>query len=1023
MNEVKYITHLNVQTNCNLSFSLIEIENLINFSLKKGLKTLSISDYQPYDFLKFYFLCKKNKIKPIWGIKKLVEFDGNKILFNFFPKKHQDYKDLNRFFYNNDGLINFHSLEQISKKCLFVLEARKEDDLEVLNILKLKIEDWFDDKSDISVYFGLNFFPRSFETLIIKKSLNFLIPFFSVKLIDDRDKKFLKNLKETSFALNFLKEDVYSDFIHYLSKEELINYFKYNLKKIIDKRFEEKFYNQIFSQLDEFSSKISLTIKTSNPSEKNKDFSILENKCNDSLNNLKINSLEKINYKSILDKELKIIKDFNYSKYFLILNDIINSFIIKEIEIGPGRGSAVSSLVSYLLNITQIDPIKHKLFFWRFLNEKREDYPDIDVDIQNQDEALNEIKKNYGEKFVSKIITKKKIGWFNALKLSLKNFNVLPVDSIFIEENSDRFNESNSESLKIKHFREKYWNVFDFANKLSKLNIGVSTHASGLIISEKNLIDSVPIKKEKDFLICLYHNDYLSNLGFRKYDFLGLTESLGFIKHLKSNKYINIPNYRNINLYDSRTWSLLNNGLLTGLFQIDTKSFKDFIKKFNPKNFQDLLLLISLNRPGSNKNIEDVLKKRNLDSNFNKDFSNEDLNLILNSTYGCIIFEEQVTQILSCCLSLDFSEAELLRKKLKKTIDKEKELEDFKIFFFEKASEKLNNLEIDILWNKILNSVPYMFNKAHATSYAYLTYYTSYLKANFFTESLSFFLNKNSSSSEKINLLLQESISMNYNIVKPEINHSFLEWIFDNDRRNLIMGFSQLNSSYQSFFNEVMSSRIKFGVFKSWKDFVERVGTHIEKVKIEDFINWVKIGLFRSLNCNSEWIILNINFLTRYIKIKKSIKYSNENNLPFLRQQNSKDFEGYSRLPIHDLNKNEWETLNFYVSYFTRWKRTYVEEEKTLKTSSSLNQSQFSSYGQKEIKIYCIVKDLRKTKTGYLIKVQDFNSIIEIFATDKFYDNHYDKFIIHDELLISLSINKTSSNYYLLKIESIDNKP
>ena len=215
---------------------------------------------------------------------------------------------------------------------------------------------------------------------------------------------------------------------------------------------------------------------------------------------------------------------------------------------------------------------------------------------------------------------------------------------------------------------------------------------------------------------------------------------------------------------------------MIGIFQFDTPSFREIISKFNPKNFQDLILITSLNRPGANKNINDIYKKRNSSLEYkNLQFDSQELNSILDLTYGDIIFEEQVTQILSFCLSLNISESELLRKKMKEFFKEENELENFKSYFLKHSSKNLRENDKNLILNKLIQSIPYMFNKAHATSYSYLSYYTAYLKANYFLESSIFFLNKNIGDKRKTYSLIEEILEENFEVSKPEINSSEIE--------------------------------------------------------------------------------------------------------------------------------------------------------------------------------------------------------------------------------------------------------
>ncbi|WNE41727.1 MAG: Error-prone DNA polymerase [Mycoplasmataceae bacterium] len=1019
MDQLNYITHLNVQTNCNLSFSLISTKDLLAFALEKNLKFLSISDYQPYDFINFYYLCKANKIKPIWCLKRLFKFDeNNSLVINFFPRTYPDYRYLNKIIYKNNDFIEIETLRDLSFKCLLVLESRSENDFIFVSDLKKNLDSHLENIYLSNTYIGVNFFSKNIEDLNSKLNLLNIIPFFSVKTFIKEDEGFLNILKKTSLSGSFSKEDLSSNWISYLSFEDFLNHVKLNSKKS-DHHFQENFYFWLFSQLNDFINKIDLVIKTQRNLEKDEVFFALETECRNSLSFLLLDKKEeeKIKYEEVLSKELVVIKKFKYSNYFLILKNIMNSLVAAGLEIGPGRGSAVSSLVSYLLNITKVDPIKHDLFFWRFLNEKREDYPDIDTDIDDQEQALNIIQSNFGKNHVAKIITRKKIGWSSAVKASLKIFKINDQDSTFIEENIDAFSEKKPSSWKVKHILEKYFSMFEFIEKIYNLNFGFSTHASGLIISDKNLSFNIPVKEDKNFLISLYKKECLGNLGFIKYDFLGLTESLGFIKSIRKN--FDIPDYKDLNLNDEKTWNILKKGLLVGVFQVDTRFFREIFSKLKPDNFQDLILILALNRPGANKNVEDILRKRTI-KNYSKRnlFSSDLLNEILSSTYGNIIFEEQVSHIFSCCLKIDFSDAELLRKKLKKIINDEKEVEKFKIYFFENSFDVLSDYEKDFLWEKILHSAPYMFNKAHTTAYAYLTYYTAYLKANFSKDSMLVLLNKYSNNSEKTKNIFQEIISLDYQIMIPEINHSDLDWTFNGDSKLFVMGFDQLKI-HNSFFESVVKDRNTNGSFKNWKDLIERNINSFEKIKEEELINLIKLGLFRSICVNSVWIIKNLNFIRRYIKIKKSINFSNNENLPFLKINDSKESVKKKQEEIFDINSRELEAFNFYFTYFERWKLVNENKEFDINFFTDWIFKQNLSYEDKKINIYSVIFDIRKVKKGYLIKLQDLNSFIEVFISDNLYDQNAEKILINNELLFTISGKLKSYDYQYFKIESI----
>jgi DNA polymerase III subunit alpha len=1002
--------HLNVQTNCNLSFSLITIENLIKMSSERNLNCLSICDYQPYDFLKFYYLCRKEKIKPIWGIKKVVIIDGFKVIINFFPKSYLNFRKLNKFFYSKNK-FNHLSLKNLGRSCLIVFEAKKQEEVEKIGelIININNQGCFEDEGETDFYIGLNFFPKSFKALVEKFSLKILIPFFSVKFLEKEERIYLEKLKKSPLISNFLEEDYSLESISYLEKESLLSHIKFSLKKNSDfEVYEREIFFQLFSQIENFTSKINISINRYSRQENNEMSSLLESKCLQNLRYLKKDSKEEEKYKLILEKELNVIKKLNYSNYFINLSEIVNAFYFAGIEVGPGRGSAVSSLVSYLLNITQIDPIQHNLFFWRFLNERREDHPDVDIDVENQNRAFEIIRNEYGKKFISKIIIKKKLGWVNAIRLCLKIFKIDFSDSLFIEENPQKFIASD-DNIEVMLIKERYCSFFDFARKICNFNIGTSTHASGLIISNKNLSDVIPIKVDNEFQICLYQNEYLSNLGFKKYDFLGLTESLGFINYLKKKHVKNIPDYRNVNLDDERTWNLLNANSLTGIFQIDTLSFKWLISKFKPRTFFDLVLLISINRPGSNKNIENIIQKRNWEFKIKPfSFCINELNIILDETLGNIIFEEQVTQIFSYCLSVSFSEGEILRRKLKSVAEKKDDVQSFKDFFYKNSLSIISNKEKEIIWNKLFKSARYMFNKSHAVSYAYLTYYTAYLKVNFFSDSISYLLNGNKDNFEKMSSLILESILNGYEIIMPEVNNQTAKWVFDNDNKLLFVGSSQFNNFHQDFFTLLIKERERNGRFESWENFIERTVDYLEKVREEDLKNLIKLGFFRSLGYEKKSIFSIFSFLIRYIKIKKKLKHSNSKNLPFIGNLS----ENIQNISICDVNRSEWESLNLYVSYIFRWKKIQNDKDFEIVEISQFLNGEKSIMHSESVYIYAIILETKKAKNGYWLVIYDFGSIVKIFINNELYNENRDKLIIYSELLFLISLQLKNKDFY-----------
>ncbi|CAG8445056.1 18100_t:CDS:2, partial [Cetraspora pellucida] len=444
---------------------------------------------------------------------------------------------------------------------------------------------------------------------------------------------------------------------------------------------------------------------------------LLKSKCWQKLIALK--KEKETQYQQTLTEELKVIAQLNYADYFLIFSDVAQHLRAENIIVGPGRGSAVASLVAYLLGITQIDPLEHKLFFARFLNEKRKSLPDIDLDVENQDEVFNYLQKKYSKKQVARIITRKKIGW-----------------------------------------KTSYPALFKLAEKIQNLYYDTGIHPAGIVISTGSLVGLVPLKAEKDYLLALFEENKLAELGLKKYDFLSLRETLGLIREARSILSTSLPDYQKISLTDQKTWDHLKNFLLTGIFQLDTPSARTLFNRFRPQSFVELVIFLSLNRPGTRKKAEELFQNKNAKIGFTSPAIRE----ILTETYGLIIFEEQISQILVLVYDCSFAEAEVKRRELpEKGLPKD---------FLTQAQKKITLTESKLIYQQINSSLGYTFNKAHAVAYSYLTYYIAYLKANFFSKLITYFLNKKK---EKELFYLQEAFFYGFQIKGPDINHSELE--------------------------------------------------------------------------------------------------------------------------------------------------------------------------------------------------------------------------------------------------------
>ncbi|CAJ0747043.1 24897_t:CDS:10 [Entrophospora sp. SA101] len=565
-------------------------------AVKNRSEYLVTADYYPYEFLRFYNLCKEKKIKPVIGIKVIIQVNEKQYLLTVYPQNSSAYKELIKKFFNpNSPVDRVFLLEEViscQKNCLLVFSVHNLKD-----IIYFSQQSFFSvkEKANSQTYLGFDFYIKDPKKELPAHILPYLLPFFAVKTLIREDSSLLESLPKTSLSQSFLPIDIRQKFISYLDEKEF-------LPLCTSDRL---FYGILLTRLKDFLRRIELKFSFSSKSVVNKnDFTELKTCCEQALFYSNKPSREK--YEVRLEEELQVINKLGYTRYFLIFNDIVNGLRQQNVIVGPGRGSAVSSLVAYLLGITKIDPLEYNLFFERFLNEKRKSPPDIDIDVENQKEVINYLQNKYGQDQIARVATRQKpITDENQLKeiMSCVKDEVL------------------KEDLKTKALQAKFPFLFNWAKKIKDFYFNSSLHASGFAISEnkkKSLTQLLPLQQNKDCLVSYYSEKDLNLLGLKKYDFLNLT-SLGTLREIKE---------------------------ILG---------KEQLPKY-------LVLILALNRPGARKNIE-VIREKKLKGQ-KAIFSSPVLNQILAETYGSLVFEEQISQIFAFVFDCSFAEAEIYRRNL-----------------------------------------------------------------------------------------------------------------------------------------------------------------------------------------------------------------------------------------------------------------------------------------------------------------------------------------------------------------------
>ncbi|WP_042354809.1 DNA polymerase III subunit alpha [Bacillus rubiinfantis] len=487
-------------------------------------------------------------------------------------------------------------------------------------------------------------------------------------------------------------------------------------------------------------------------------------------------------YVERLKYELSVIKRMRFSNYFLIVWDFMKYARESGILTGPGRGSAAGSLVAYVLYITDVDPLVHHLLFERFLNPERVTMPDIDIDFPDhrRDEVIAYVAKKYGELHVAQIITFGTLAAKAALRdvgrvfgLNTKELDQLSrfVPSRLGVNLTEAYNES--EGLR-KFVQASPLNkrLYETAIKLEGLPRHTSTHAAGVVLSEKPLIDLIPLQQgSNEVYLTQYSMEYLEELGLLKMDFLGLRnlsliESILTSIHRNTGKRINI---RSVPLNDPNTFSLLAKGETTGIFQLESEGMRKVLKRLKPSRFEDIVAVNALYRPGPMENIPLFIERKHGRKPI--DYHHPDLQSILESTYGIIVYQEQIIQIASIMAGFSLGEADLLRravgKKQKEVLDRERG------HFVEGALKKGYDAGLaNEIYDLIVRFANYGFNRSHAVAYSMIAYQLAYLKANAPEYFMAGLLTSVIGNDAKIAQYIMEAKQMGIDILPPSINQS-----------------------------------------------------------------------------------------------------------------------------------------------------------------------------------------------------------------------------------------------------------
>jgi len=699
--------------------------------------------------------------------------------------------------------------------------------------------------------------------------------------------------------------------------------------------------------------------------------------------------------------EFRIIEKLGYVSYFLIVWDFINKAREMGIPVGPGRGSAAGSIISYAIGITGIDPIKYGLIFERFLNPDRITMPDIDIDFcfERRNEIIDYVVNKYSANNVAQIIT------FGTMKARAAVRDVgrvmgmvyadvdriaklIPNDiGITIEQALEREPDLKSAYEQDPVIHE----LINISRRLEGLNRHASVHAAGVVISDKPLKERIPLYKASDGQITTgYTMNSLTDIGMLKMDFLGLKtltvvdHAVKIIKRTRSEDVV----IENIPLDDPNTFELLVNGKTSGVFQLESSGMRDLLRKIKPGKFEDIIAILALYRPGplGSGMVDEYIKRKN--GEIKVKYDHPALESTLKETYGVIIYQEQVMQIVSLLAGFSMGEADNVRKVMSKK--KPEVMAKLREQFFKgTARNKIDQPIAEKIFDQIEYFAGYGFNKSHSAGYAVISYQTAYLKANYPVEFMAALLTSERNNTDKIADYIGEALQMGIDILPPDINESFKDFtVVGNGIR---FGLVAVKNIGEAAVVHIINVRKDKGKFESLFDFAEKIDPRTVNRKVMESL--IKCGAFDSTGIfRSQAMVILDNVLEMGQRIQKDRQ---NGQLSFFDDgQGIEDFKDNFRSipnipewPEHELLTSEKEMLGFYIS-----NHPLTKYERLLNAYSTSSISDLTNYSDgQRILLGGLISRVRITTTRKnnermaIIRLEDLNNFIEVLVFPKTY--------------------------------------
>lgn len=944
-------TILNVKSNYSLLSSMLTINDIVEFASNNNMTSIALCDNNMYATMEFIKKCRAKNIKPIIGLDIIL--DDNHIYL--YAKNYKGYKNLIKL----STRQNEHKID---------INTLKEFNSDLICILDYQSSKYYDDYKKIynDIYLG---YENKEEEKEIKKITKDIVFFKECLYMNAKDADYLtylyrirdsKTVKDDIIYKVSNKELVISNINEYTDNDGLNSTIK--IDSLIDIELEK---NELLLPIYETPNNIA------------QDKYLFE-LAKAGLKK-RIGTIDDV-YKKRLSYELNIITKMGFTNYFLVVYDFIKFAKKNNILVGPGRGSAAGSLVSYALGITEIDPIKYNLLFERFLNPERISMPDIDTDFPDdkRDLVINYVKEKYGKKNVAGIVT---FGTLSAKAVLRDVGRVLNVPNNKIDALSKMIPVMTRNKLKDFYetneaFRSKIdsdgilKNVYKIALKFEGFPRHTSSHAAGIVMCKYPLDEVIPLTVSDGMYLTSYSMEYLEDLGLLKMDFLGL-RNLSLIADVidnVKNLYNEDINFNDIPLDDKDAINIFKTANTSGIFQFESAGMREFLKKLKPNSFEDIFAAIALFRPGPAGNIDTFIRRKHGEEKI--DYIDKSLEPVLKNTYGIFVYQEQVMQAANIYAGYTLGESDLLRRAMSKK--KKDVLLNEEEKFIKKSIERGHSKEqAKKIFDLILKFAGYGFNRSHSVAYALIAYKMAYLKVHYKLPFYASILSNVIPSSSKTVEYILEARSNNIKVQSPSINNSDIKYtVIDND---IYVPFSLIKKIGLVTSKTIITAR-KDRKFTDIYDAFSRL--FIEGITRTNFEHLIYAGAFREFGYNKLTLIYNLDSLIDYATLTKDIEPEYVEK-PIIEKK-----EEYDKLTLLEKEK---ELFDFYLTYHPT--ALYFN-----KVKDAVKIKDIKEHFSKTITIIGLINYIKKTTTKQgedmaFITINDDLGSIDVTVFPKQYKN------------------------------------